>query len=125
MPLSNAIGLAYLCDNHYSASWSKRQIRWFECGAHSLVMLGCFFMVNFWLGQLQTPEPALAQLCQNMPHSDSSMRMMFGLSSTALIGAYLGYSIPTFYRDAMRRRRDGQPPLPASSAPMPLRGRHA
>lgn len=125
MPLSNAIGLAYLCDNHYSASWSKRQIRWFECGAHSLVMVCCFFVVNVWLGQLQAPEPALAQLCQNMPRSDSSMRMMFGLTSTALIGAYLGYSIPTFYRDAMQRRRDGQAPLPASSTSISLRGRHA
>jgi len=125
MPLSNAIGLAYLCDNHYQARWSKRQIRWFECASHSLVMVGSFFIVSNLLAQMPTPDAALAQLCGNMPRSDSGMRLLFGLSSTALIGAYLGYTIPTFFRDALRRRQEGQPAKPAPTMTLPIQGKHA
>lgn len=125
MPLSNAIGLAYLCDNHYQARWSKRQIRWFECASHSLVMVASFFVVSHFLGQIPAPDLALAQLCKNLPRSDSSMRLIFGLSSTALIGAYLGYTIPTFFRDALRRRQEGLQPKPAMVVALPIQGKHA
>lgn len=89
MTFATAFLTAWLTDDQPTAGWTASRLRWLEGLGQAVVMMGTVCIVHFLLGSAGSPVPLLSRVL----HS-------------GVIGFGIGFLVPTWYRDAPRRRED-------------------
>jgi hypothetical protein len=89
MTFATAFLTAWLTDNRPTARWTAWRLRWVEGLGQALLMMGTVWVVHLLLGNASSPVPPLARLL----HS-------------GVIGFGIGFLVPTWYREAPRRREE-------------------
>ena len=109
MTFATAVGIAFLVDDAPPARWPRWIGRTLEGLAQSAVMLTAAYMTQDWLQERVTILG---------PFSDYRVPPLASvLANSAIVGFFIGFLVPTWYREAPRERAITPEPAPMLCPP--------